>query len=79
MARVYQMRQCGLRRGNTMQRAWLPDSFAVEGRFLKLKDQETGQWKDGWQVTSVGDVSLSSDVVTERSQDYKRTRQASDA
>jgi hypothetical protein len=78
MANVYNMRQCGLRCGNAVQRAWIPERFAVAGKFLKLHDRDSGQWEDGWQVTSVGDGVLPSDVVTERSQDYKRTRQASD-
>jgi hypothetical protein len=75
---IYKMRQCSMRRGNAVQRAWIPEKFAVEGKFLRLKDADTGAWEDGWKVISVSDAVLSSDIVAERSQDYKNTRRASD-
>jgi len=78
MAKLYNMRQCGLRRENAADRAWIPEKFAQAGRILQLKDHDTGEWEGGWCVTSVGDGVLTSDIVTERSQDHKRTREASD-
>jgi hypothetical protein len=75
---TYNMRQCSMRRGNVVQRAWIPEKFAVAGKSLRLKDSATGTWEDGWKVASVSDAVLPSDIVAERSQDYKHTRRASD-
>ncbi len=68
-------RQCWLGRGNARQMAWIPEKFAVAGRFLRLT--EAGVSEDGWQVTGVG-AQMTEEGVWERSQDYKHTRQASD-
>ena len=68
-------RQCWLARGNARQMAWIPEKFAVAGRYLRLT--ATGASEDGWQVTGVG-TRLTEEYVRERSQDYKHTRQASD-
>ena len=65
--------------GNKAQTtSWLPEKFAVKGKFVELKNRNTGEWVNGWQVISVGDKRLPEDQVTERSQDYKNTRKASD-
>ena len=68
-------RQCRLARGPARQMAWIPEKFAVAGRFLRLT--EAGATEDGWEVMSVG-ARLAEEVVRERSRDYKHTRQASD-
>ncbi len=68
-------RQCWLVRGPARQMAWIPEKFAAQGRYLRLTDAGVSQ--DGWQVTSVG-TRLAEEIVRERSQDYKHTRQASD-
>lgn len=67
--------QCRLARGPARQVAWIPEKFAVAGRFLRLT--EAGVTEDGWQVTGVG-ARMAEAIVRERSQDYKHTRQASD-
>ncbi len=67
--------QCWLVRGHARQMAWIPAKFAVAGRYLKLTD--AGVTEDGWQVAGVG-ARMSEEIVRERSQDYKHTRQASD-
>ena len=72
---VHYYRQCWLARGNAHQMAWIPEKFAVAGRFLRLT--EAGQTEDGWQVTGVG-AQMTEENVRERSRDYKHTRQASD-
>ena len=69
-------RQCRLAKGNARQVAWIPEKFAVAGRYLRLT--EAGVSEDGWQVTGIG-ARLTEAYVRERSQDYKHTRQASDA
>lgn len=68
-------RQCWLARGCSRQMAWIPEKFAVAGRYLKLT--EGGISEDGWQVTGVGSRMTQEDV-RERGQDYKHTRRASD-
>ncbi len=68
-------RQCWLMRGSARQMAWIPEKFAVTGRFLRLTNGEASE--DGWQVTGVG-AQMAEETVRERSQDYKHTRRASD-
>lgn len=72
---IHFYRQCWLARGRARQMAWIPEKFAVAGRFLRLT--EAGVSEDGWQVTGVG-ARMREDTVRERSQDYKHTRRASD-
>ncbi len=72
---VHYYHQCWLVRGHARQMAWIPAKFAVAGRYLKLT--QNGEAEDGWQVAGVG-ARMAEEVVRERSQDYKHTRQASD-
>ncbi len=67
--------QCWLARGCSRQMAWIPEKFAVAGRFLCLRDN--GISENGWQVVGVG-ARLTEAYLRDRSQDYKHTRQASD-
>jgi hypothetical protein len=80
MASKNYYRQCSLSkptvRGQKTQVSWLPERFAVIGKVLKLKDGEN--WDNGWEVTGVGDTRQEESVLIDRSQDYKRTRKASD-
>lgn len=55
--------------------AWIPEEFAKPGRIVKIKIN--GDWDDGWSVVEAG-ARAPEDQVLERSQDYKRTRKASD-
>ena len=67
----------GSKGGNyAFQISWIPEKFAVEGKFLELKN-DSGEWSDGWQVVQVG-ARKSDKEANDRSQDYKRTRRASD-
>ena len=66
------MKQCTLRKGSTEQTSWIPSKFAIIGKFVKLNGD------NGWEITAVGMENRSSDYVDDRSQDYKRTRKASD-
>ena len=60
-----------------MQVTWLPKEFAQTGRYVKLK--EKGEWDDGWKVIeSYPDAVRTQEEIVERSQDYKKTRRASD-
>lgn len=67
--------QCLLCRGNTKYSAWIPTKYAVLNEFISIKDK--GNWEDGWKVIAVYGT-LPTETVLERSQDYKKTRKASD-
>ena len=58
------------------QVSWLPEKYAVKGKYLELKNEE-GEWVNGWQVMDIY-ARFEASKVRERSQDYKRTRKASD-
>lgn len=67
------MTQCRMAKADgSHYTAYIPSEFAVMGRVLDIDDVATGM--------RVVDVyhSLPYSVVNERSQDYKKTRQASD-
>ena len=64
-------KQCQLRKRNTIQTSWIPERFARQGKYLKLKGD------DGWLVESVGN-RMEEKMVLERSQDHKHQRKASD-
>ena len=44
-------RQCEVRRGPAIRLTWLPASYAINGRVLRLRDN--GEWSDGWVVAEV--------------------------
>ena len=56
----YKFRQCKVKRkvpnGIVQMVSFLPENFAVIGKVLKLKDENTGKWTDGWVVEFVGDL-----------------------
>lgn len=60
---------------NYQYTAWIPDDLAEDGSYVKIKFEDG--WEDGWLVSKVYNT-LPSSVVFERSQDYKKTRKASD-
>lgn len=64
-------RQCGLKKHNTYTTSWIPEKFAVEGKFVKFG--KNGDFDDGWEVISVGQTRRSHKEAVERSQDYKKT------
>ena len=55
---------------------WIPEKFATIGKFLEICD-DSGAWDNGWKVIQVGGRK-SDKEANDRSQDYKRTRRASD-
>ena len=69
-------RQCTLQRENTKQVLWLKEKIAKKGFTVKLKNDD-GTWDEGWKVIDVNG-KLEEKYLLERSQDYKRTRNASD-
>jgi hypothetical protein len=56
--------------------AYLPSDISVEGRVVKFKEDD-GTWQEGWTVLKTY-TEQEWKVVQERSQDYKKTRRASD-
>jgi hypothetical protein len=69
--------QCKLRRVNgVITTSWLPQKYAVVGKFLKLKNDE-GEWENGWEVTATFAIKSTTEVLA-RGQDYKHQRKASD-
>ena len=58
-------KQCELHRGTEKLVSWIPDRFAVEGKYLRLGDD------DGWKVVAVFDTEPE-DCVKARERDYKR-------
>lgn len=72
---TYHYVQCWLQRGTSRQMAWIPEKYAVVGRFLRLT--EDGVSENGWEVVGAG-ARQPVEYVRERSQDYKNTRRASD-
>lgn len=68
--------QCKMKRGDKIHTAWIPSKYAKQGEYIKIR--EKGEWIDGYCVEEVGSIKMREDFIKERSQDYKRTRQASD-
>lgn len=65
-------RQCALQKGDSHHMAWIPEQFAVVGKFIKIKED------DGWEVKFVSDGTRTAEEANQASQLYKKTRKASD-
>lgn len=63
-----------------VQTIWIPSKYATEKRRVGLREK-TSQggvyWDEGWVVDEIYNT-LPAEYVLERSQDYKKTREASD-
>jgi len=60
------------------QMTWLPEKFAIQGEYIKLKTEDNG-WDDGWCVKIVyKGIKFDENFVSARSQDYKKQRKTSD-
>ena len=57
-------RQCELHRGTSVQVAWIPATFAVVGKILRLRDEH------GWVVASIG-ASASDGYIRNHERDYR--------
>ena len=68
----YMMKQCSLKLGTKHQVLWIPKKYAVKGNVLCICGE------DGWEVINFGCSTKSYDEVSDRGQDYKRTRKYSD-
>jgi len=59
--------QCQITKGNGYQIAWIPTTFAVIGKIIKIK--EIDGWDDGWKVSNVYGTR-SADKVEQHSRDH---------
>lgn len=57
--------------------SWLPEEKAVVGKWLKLKNRETGEWVDGWLIVTASEKETA-ERVEAMEMDYKKQRDASD-
>jgi len=73
---VIYYRQCLLQKDNTTTTRWIPEKFAKEGKWIKLKNDDK-EWEDGWLVKEVWS-RMAEDLVLDASQDYKHQRKSSD-
>lgn len=70
-------KQVTLRRGDTFEVSYIPETLAHVGKNLKIKDPD-GSWSGGWKVVSVG-TRLSEEYVLEHEKDYAKHRRGTDA
>ena len=54
------------------QVAWIPEEFAIIGKYIKIKDQ------DGWRVKTVGSRRQSEDYVQDHERDFLGHRKRTD-
>lgn len=65
-------KQCLMKKGMQTSTAWIPEKFAIVGKYLKIEKE------DGWLVKEVYECAFGESVVNSNSRDYLRTRIASD-
>ena len=65
-----------LKRKDGRQYTWIPKKYAKPGMILDLKEGKV--WNKGWEVVMVGELELTERQCILNSQDYKRTREATD-
>lgn len=65
------MRQVRLQKNGRERIAWIPDSWARRGTYIRLHDD------DGWKVTDVY-ARMDAAFVQARSRDYRTQRTVSD-
>lgn len=75
MAQVF-YKQCTLQRGTQGDVAWIPEKYAVEGKYLRIKKDGTDE--DGWRVASVGANRVDGAYLKEHERNYLSQREASD-
>ena len=72
----YMCQQCKLVNGSMHKTTWIPSKFAVKGKSVVIDDPNGP--REQWMIEEVFNTILPYSEVNERSQDYKRTREASD-
>jgi hypothetical protein len=81
MSREVDYTQCKLSKktqnGEMRQMSWIPSEFAKVGKVLKFRDEDTGEWDEGWIVEAAYSTRSWAEVNV-ASQLYKHQRKASD-
>jgi hypothetical protein len=79
MSEDYNMRQCTLSIAqDTTLVAWVPEKYAVVGKALRIKTDDTQRYDEVWFVRTVGDIVKKASEVSHFNQDYKHQREVSD-
>lgn len=65
-------RQCTLTKGQTSEVSWIPEQYAVLGKYLRIEDD------NGWKVMTVGATRLAGDYLQARERDYLNHRKVTD-
>jgi len=77
MSKTIYYRQCHLvlaePKGELHQVSWIPETFAVAGKTLRLRE---GDWQDGWVVRFVGPYRMAEQELPDPHRDIKRHRRA---
>jgi len=63
--------QCKLRKGDITTTTWIPEKYAIKGKYIKLLDD------NGWEVLEVG-IPMGEEYVVGHERDFKKQREASD-
>lgn len=45
---------CRLKKGDLEQRTWIPRKFAVKNKVIKIRNEATDTWENGWVVQDNG-------------------------
>ena len=75
MAQVF-YKQCTLKRGTQGDVRWIPEKFAVVGKYIKVKVD--GVEEDGWLVVEAGTNRVDGAYLKEHERNYLTQREASD-
>ena len=65
-------RQCTLELRETQQVAWIPEQFAVLGKYLKIEDD------NGWRVEEVGSLRHDESYIQDHERDFLGHRKRTD-
>jgi len=65
-------RQCVLCRNTERQVAWIPEQFANQDKYLRIRDE------DGWKVVEVGSHRQSEDYIQDHERDFLGHRKRTD-
>lgn len=70
-------KQCYLENGSKFQMSWIPQSYAKEGNYLKIK-KLNGEFENGWLVKKVYNNEKDSKNINILSRQYLKQRDVSD-
>jgi hypothetical protein len=56
--------------------SWIPERFAVPGKYLELKNAE--KWENGWLVKSASKEMMPEHILVPRSHEWTKHRKTTD-